>query len=252
MRSDKSTPQAWYQEGVGIRLIEAEKEELSNLLPKLYGYHLVSLGDPGLAFLAGSSLISHRIMVNPQAGTNSRNMSQLTGALEAIPIRSDSVDVVVLSHTLEQVANPHEVLRETHRILIAEGHVVITGFNPYSLWGAWHFHKRFTGKSPRQGKMLSINRVRDWLKLLNFQIVGGRMFYFRPPVYHYGVYQKLRFLEKWGENCWPFFGGAYTLIAVKRVIPLTPIRAKKKLEKLLWQPVEGLPKPTTTVRNKIK
>lgn len=247
MVSENNHSNEWYREGAGVRLIEAERNELSNILPRLYGYHLVLLGDPGLASLVYSSLISHRIVVNPRY-TSANDISGLQGALEALPLLSDSVDVVVLSHTLEQVANPHEVLRETHRILIPEGHVVITGFNPFSLWGLWHVYKRFRGKSPRQGKMLSTNRVRDWLKLLNFQIIGGSMFYFRPPINRSGLNKKLNFLEKCGEKCWPFLGGAYTLIAVKRVIPLTPIRAKWRPEKPLWHPVEGLPKPTTTVR----
>lgn len=241
----------WYQLGVGSRLIEAESNELSDLLSKLCGYHLVFLGDPGLASLVKMSLISHRILVNPEIRTQLDSLSSLQGDIDALPLRSDSVDVVVLSHTLEHSANPHEILREAHRILIPEGHVVITGFNPFSLWGIWHAFQQFREKTPQSGKMLGINRTRDWLKLLNFQITGGRMFYFRPPIERENIDQKLRFLENWGQNCWPFLGGAYTILAVKRVVPLTPVRARWKAEQPIWQDAaQGLPKPTTTTVEK--
>jgi len=249
MVSGKKSPHVWYQDGVGLRFFQAEKNELSNILPRLYGYHLVFLGEPLLASLIESSLISHRVLINPHIHSNSADISGLEGSLEALPLRTDSVDVVVLSHTLENSWNPHEVLRESHRVLIPEGHLVITGFNPISMWGAWYASKKLMGSIARQGKMLSPNRIRDWLKLLNFQVVGGQMFYFRPPISHEGINQKLSFMEKWGEHCWPIFGGAYSLLAVKRVIPLTPIRTKWLPEKPIWQPAEGLPKPTTNVRN---
>lgn len=247
MVSEKKSHHVWYQEGAGKRFAIAEHEELSSILPTLYGYHLLFLGEPGLSSLVSSSLISHRVLINPHLNKENDNINSLSGALESLPILSDSVDVVVLSHTLEQASHPHEVLRESHRILIPEGHLVITGFNPISMWGAWYSSKKLMGSISRQGKMLSPSRVKDWLKLLNFQIIGGRMFYFRPPVDHEKFNQKTRFMEKWGEHCWPFLGGAYTLVAVKRVIPVTPIRAKWKPERI-WQG-QGLPKPTTTTYN---
>ncbi len=247
MVAENEYAQRWYTEGVAAKIIEAEKEELEDVLAKLYGYHLVFIGDSSLTSLVETSLISHRILINP-AATKDSPLSSLPSEVEALPLRTDSVDVVILPHTLEHASNPHEVLREAHRVLIPEGHVVITGFNPISLWGIWHGWKQMTGKIPGSGKMLTTNRLRDWLKLLNFQIVSGRNFYFRPPISNAKWLGRLEFLERWGQNCWPFFGGAYTLVAVKRVVPLTPIRARFKPEKRIWQPQEGLPKPTTTNR----
>lgn len=238
--------QQWYQESVGAKFIYAESEELAGILPKLYGYHLVFSGDPGLAKLVESSLISHRVLVSPLA-TKTTPLSGLKGEIESMPIRTQTVDVVVLAHCLEQVDNPHEVLREAYRILIPEGHIVITGFNPWSLWGIWHHYKQFSGVCS-QGKLLTVSRIKDWLTLLNFQIIGGRMFYFRPPISAESVHQKMAFLEKWGQNLWPFFGGAYTLIAVKRIVPLTPIRLRWRPVKRIWQTAtSGIPKPTSTI-----
>ena len=51
---------------------------------------------------------------------------------DALPLATDSVDALLLPHTLELHDNPHEVLREVARVLIPEGHVVVLGFNPVS------------------------------------------------------------------------------------------------------------------------
>jgi hypothetical protein len=42
---------------------------------------------------------------------------------------------VVLPHALELARDPHHALREVERVLVPEGRVVISGFNPASLWG---------------------------------------------------------------------------------------------------------------------
>ena len=54
---------------------------------------------------------------------------------EELPFATHSIDLVVMPHILEFAEDPHQVLREVERVLVPEGHVVITGFNPASLWG---------------------------------------------------------------------------------------------------------------------
>lgn len=249
MVAKKSLPLSWHEENVGAQFIKAEKVELDAILPTLYGYHLVYVGEAAMAPLVDSSLISHQILINEHKQGQLGKLSYLQSTGEALPLQNESVDVVVLLHALEHANNPHEMLREAHRVLIPEGHLVITGFNPLSLWGAWHSWKQFRGATPEQGRMLTQSRVKDWLSLLNFQIVREAGFYFRPPMSSSPLYDKLEFLERWGRKCWPFCAGAYTLLAVKRVVPLTPIRARWRLEKRIWHPAAAsIPKPTTKSR----
>lgn len=237
----------WFQQDPGAHLIEVERKLLESILPKLHGYHLLFLGEPQLQPLIQASLISHQVLLFPELSVDSNVSSFIQGDLNTLPILNNSVDVVMLSHLLEHAAHPHEVLRETHRILIPEGHIIITGFNPMSFWGTWHAVKKLRGQLPPQGKMLTMNRMKDWLALLNFQITTSKMFYFRPPFICSKDNRNARWLEKTGEKYWPFWGGAYIIVAVKRVIPLTPVRQKFQLKKRLWQPAgETLPKPTTT------
>ena len=49
---------------------------------------------------------------------------------DALPIATNSVEAVLLPHTLEHAARPHELLREVDRVLVGEGNVVICGFSP--------------------------------------------------------------------------------------------------------------------------
>ncbi len=248
MLADNKQRLKWYADKAGARLIASEKKQLEESLSKIYGFHLVLLGEPDLSQLVDASLIPHHILVNPMAREEIERISALAGEWDAIPIASDSVDLVVLTHTFEQAQNPHEILREAYRILIPEGQILITGLNPYSLWGIWYGIKRLFGQFSPEGKMLSCNRIKDWLQLLNFQIIESKMFHFRPPLKRQNLFDKLGFVEKMGHHCWPFWAGAYTLQAVKRVIPLTPIRMKWREVDKIWQPAEGVVKPTTNIQ----
>lgn len=234
---------AWHTHGAGFRLAESEKQELDEILPCLHGYHLVQISDEGLYSFMNGSLISHRLLIHPSISTASPK-NKLKAHLDYLPIKSESVDVVVLVHTLEQVSNPHEILREVHRILIPEGHLVITGINPLSCWGAWYSYKKMIGKLSRTGNLLGLSRLRDWLKLLNFQVTGGKHFYYQPPILNQKIIKKLSWLDKWGRKYWPIFGGGYSVIAVKRVIPLTLIKAPWKTEKKSWLETETIAKPS--------
>jgi SAM-dependent methyltransferase len=232
MVTENHTRYAWYAEGAGSLLIEAEKSLLEQVLPMVYGFHLIQVADPCLSKLVSSSIISHRVLIH-KSDSDSWPCSLLRGKVDVLPVKTNSVDAVVLSHSLEQATYPHQVLRETHRILLPEGHLIITGLNPYSLWGIWYRLSRRWKHIPRQGRLISLNRMRDWLELLDFKVVRANYFFFRPPIARSGMMHRLQFMEKLGASCWPFFGGAYQIVAVKRVVGMTPIRPKWK-SKQIW------------------
>jgi len=50
-----------------------------------------------------------------------------------LPFAPDSFATVILPHVLEGHPLPHQVLREAHRVLMSDGHIVVTGFNPLSI-----------------------------------------------------------------------------------------------------------------------
>jgi len=218
----------WFNGKLGHSILAAERSRASRILPDLFGYHILQVGDLADAHLLDSSRINHKIITAQDDNAETVKFPSLLCKSEALPVSSESMDVVVLPHLLEFADNPHQILRETERVLIGEGHVIILGFNPWSLWGFWRLLLAWRGQPPWSGHYIGLTRLRDWLTLLDFEIIKTERFYFRPPLENRTIMQRLRFMEQLGGYCWTLFGGVYLLVAKKRVISLTPI-------KLQWQ-----------------
>jgi len=231
---NKQALQDWYSRELGQALLETEKRELEQLLPDLFGYHLLQVGSPTGEVLSDSSRISHRILLESEQIFNFDNTASspsLWGCPDALPICSDSVDVVILPHTLEFEEDPHQVLRETDRVLVPEGHVVILGFNPWSLWGLWRIFFSRWGGTPWTGQFRSMLRIKDWLALLGYDVVQTRNYFFRPPLQHVALMKRLTVLETLGGRWWRIFGAAYLVVAKKRVFTYTPIKPIWKIRR---------------------
>jgi len=224
----------WFKLPLGQRLAAREKEELDKVLVNLFGFHLLQVGFLLSEDMLSASRILHRVVVDGDPNETATLLA-LYGQPDALPVESDSVDVVVLHHTLEFEANPHGVLREVERILVPEGRVVILGFNPWSWWGFRRLLRRRSGP-PWCGRFRSAWRMRDWLSLLGFDHELSRWFFFRPPVQNEGIMRRLEVLERAGERWWPFWGGAFLVVGKKRVSTMTPIKPK-------WSPNGSLIDP---------
>ncbi len=232
--ADRQGMRAWYARKLGQWLLEAERGQLEEVLPNLFGYHLVQVGRLVDDDLLAASRVPHRVIVDVdgEAGKEGEEAPSpprpgLVGKPDSLPLQRDAIDVVVLHHALEFENNPHEVLREVDRVLIAEGHVVIVGFNPWSIWGLWRllrFRRRST--PPWCGTFRSMMRLNDWLALLGFDTIYSQTCFFRPPSQRPGIMDKLTFLESLGRRWCPILGGAYVLVAKKRVVTLTPIKPR--------------------------
>ncbi|MEP7102092.1 MAG: methyltransferase domain-containing protein, partial [Burkholderiales bacterium] len=146
---------------------------------------------------------------------------------DALPFDSNSLDLIVLPHALELARDPHLALREVERVLMPEGRVVIVGFNPTSLWGLrqhlGRWRKRLAPGSqrglflPSAGEFLRYRRLRDWLRLLSFEVEDGRFGCYRPPVGSMKWLTRFAWADRVGERWWPVFGAVYFVVAVKRV-----------------------------------
>jgi SAM-dependent methyltransferase len=157
-----------------------------------------------------------------------------------LPFAANSADLVVLPHVLEFSSNPHDALREVERILLPEGHLILSGFNPLSLWGARRLLDR-SGAYPWRGKFIHLLRIKDWLALLGFEVVAGRMACYAPPLSNESWLKRGMFMDGAGDRWWPMLGGIYFLVAKKRVTGMRLIRPQ-------WQHSRVaqalMPKPT--------
>jgi SAM-dependent methyltransferase len=222
--------QRWYGSPLGQRLQQREKAVLDQVLPNLFGFHLLQVGQPAAGDLLSASRIVHRMVmeeVGPlRGGAQQMGTERFRGRSEQLAVASDSIDVLLLPHTLEFVGRPHEVLREAERVLIPEGHLVVLGFNPWSLFGFRRLLGGWRETSPWCGHFYSTLRLKDWLALLGFDTVLVQHYFFRPPLQHDGIMRRLGVMERGGERFWSPFGGAYLLVAKKRVATLTPIKPR--------------------------
>jgi SAM-dependent methyltransferase len=127
------------------------------------------------------------------------------------------VDLVVLPHVLEGHPNPHDVLREAERVLMPDGQVVISGFNTASLWRLRQLFTLKNTEPPWDAKFISLVRLRDWLRILGFELNGGKFGCYAPPFREKIWLDRFEFMEKAGARWWPIAGGIYVVRAVKRV-----------------------------------
>jgi len=235
---------AWCQTCLGKNLLAAERTEIGKFLPDLFGYHIVQLGNLGSQDFLTNTKISHKIdllLTNNEVGDESAASARCVHY--QLPIAAESMDVVVLPHLLEFSFDPHPILREMERILIGEGHAIIVGFNPWSLWGIWRAILRWWDNVPWCGKFIGLARIKDWLSLLDFDVLETRYVFFRPPIQNQHIYKKTFLLETIGRNCWPIFGGVYIILAKKRVIPLTPMKMRWRTRRHMI--ASGVAEPTT-------
>lgn len=213
----------WFLGPSGSRLAEAEADILHRFVENLFGYHLVSVRNCGVgADCLESCPVRNKLILC----TDARNDGcDLRARAEQLPLKTDSLDAVVLRHTLDFATDPHQVLREVDRILIPDGRVLIVGFNPVSIWGLWRMVLKWRGRAPWCGHFLPYRRVADWLHLLGFDIEYTDVAAFAPPLPE-KWHARLGGLERLGRRALPMFAGVYVIRAVKRVSRVTPIRLR--------------------------
>ncbi|MBI4695394.1 MAG: methyltransferase domain-containing protein [Gammaproteobacteria bacterium] len=213
----------WFETDTGRVFADIECELARSVLPNLFGYHLVQLGMcQGPAFSA-SSRISLQLCVGLDSACPQD--CALVCAEDALPFAEASIDVLVLPHVLEFGRDPYGVLREAERVLIGEGHLLILGFSPWSLFGLWRLSLGWRSHAPWSGRHLRLARVKDWLSLLGFDIVLTAKASYRPPLGRMRTFRGLDFLERFGAYFWPFFGNIYMIVAKKRVLRVRPVKS---------------------------
>jgi SAM-dependent methyltransferase len=208
----------WIETPLGQHLLAREQHYYDEVVADIFGYNAFQLGMSG-AHLLRASRIPFRCRVSAEAP------SDLLADFRDLPIASNSADLVLLPHVLEFDEHPHQILREVARVLMPEGHVVLSGFNPFSLWGGRRaFHRG--SDYPWRGRFITLMRVKDWLALLGFEIVGGQMACYAPPSRQQKWLERFSFMENVGDRWWPIGGGVYFLQAVKKVRGLRLIMPK--------------------------
>ncbi|HTH94841.1 MAG TPA: methyltransferase domain-containing protein [Rhodocyclaceae bacterium] len=185
------------------------------LVTDIFGFNAVQIGLPQLELLRANRM-PFRFHCD-ENGSDQKSDAQVTASPLELPFATSSLDLVVLPHVLEFSDDPHQVLREVERVLVPEGSVLITGFNPFSLWGIHRRLTRHSHEAPWRGRYISVLRLKDWCKLLGLETQMGCFGCYAPALRQKKWLRRWRFMEPAGDRWWPFAGGVYMLQAVKRV-----------------------------------
>jgi len=232
----------WFDSELGQYVLAREQAWFDAVSVDLFGFNAMQAGHCGVDCLRANRM-PHRFCAGSDQG-------ELRCLAEQLPIASQSLDLLALPHQLEFSAHPHQLLREAERVLRPEGRLLIAGFNPLSLWGLRRTLIRREADWPWRGRFIHLARIKDWLALLGFELAGGRMACYAPPLEHAAWIKRFAFLEAAGDRWWALGGGVYLIHAVKRVHGMRLIAPK-------WEG-QWLPRPNwvgstrSTTRHSLK
>ena len=238
MTNSTSARQLWWLGAQGQALVAAESLLTAESLDNVFGWEMLQLGGWGYsANLLASCRTRRHAVAASLAEWQDGAKADLIARASQLPIASDSLDAVLLPHTLESATDPYAVVREVDRVLTGEGQLLILGFRPFSLWGLRGRMAR-AGFPPGIKRLLPERQVRDWLRLLGYEVANTRRYLYDLP---WGVPRPAQEVLRRSWLHW-WSAGAYLIKARKRVYTLTPIRPKFRER---TQPIGGLVKPTT-------
>jgi SAM-dependent methyltransferase len=259
----------WLKTPPGQYLLAWEQARIDKAVADIFGYHALQIGLPELDGLRANRMpyrwraTDNLVDVAPIELATAPEVPVAPGAATvpialrcdaaALPFPSNSLDLVVMPHTLELASNPHLALSEAQRVLMPEGRLVIVGFNPASLWGLRQRlgrtrHRLGVGDErlflPNASEFIGYWRLRDWLKLLGFEIEAGRFGCYRPPWTTDKWLTRYAWMDKTGDRWWPVLGAVYFLVAVRRV------RGMRLVGKVRKERVKPSPAPALVLHRK--
>jgi SAM-dependent methyltransferase len=232
-------PSNWLGTPLGRRCLGHEQRLVRRALDCVFGIELLQVGTWG----ARDAFIRHartqRVAILDAAPGPAD--PDIVCRLDRLGIASDSIDAILLPHTLERCESPHAVLREAARVLRPDGCLIALGFLPTGLWGMRHLLAR--GGYPAGSRhLIRTGRLHDWLELLSFDVDPALSYCHTLPL------ERFRRMARWPRERWasrwlPVLAGGYMTVAKKRAVTLTPIRAVRPRPRL--RAVAGLVEPTT-------
>lgn len=214
----------------GKTILNIEKQWVDQIITKWFGSYLLHFGEIGAGELCEQSRISRHAVISP----NLTSQTTICCAFDELPFASESVDCIILPHVLENTLDPLSILKEVERILIADGHVIILGFNPYSPSGLWRIMGSWRTMQS-EPYFYSSRQLKLWLFELGFEVVREFRGFCRPPLSNTKWLEKLIWMEKL-----LFISNIYGLAIQKRRL-ISPAQILRPARQPRWA---NVPEPT--------
>ncbi len=206
--------ESWSQLPHGQSLLKQTQQRIDHTITRCFGYHLLKLGQLSSQLNSVKSPITHQI----SCAVSGKDIG-LFADLHQLPLQDSSIDLCILAHELDFSSDPHQLLREIDRVLTLDGTLIISGYNPLSLFG---FRSLLTPKTPQSARLFLPNRVLDWLHLLGFEVQQKQHF----DLLSYQFNNKFaNCIESIGQRYLPSFCSTYFIVAKKQSTPMTPIKS---------------------------
>jgi SAM-dependent methyltransferase len=209
----------WFETTLGQQLLAREQAMFDHAVSDVFGFYAVQVGTLPINCLEQSRIPN--IILTGMASGNVQCESCY------LPFAESSIDLLCMPHVLEFSHDPHQTLREAARVLVPEGYLILTVFNPLSFWG---LKKLLIKKSqyPWEGQFFSLSRIKDWLALLGLEFVEAQFLSHEPPINNEKWLKRMSIIERLGRRWWPMMGGQYVIVAKKRVVNITLLKPKWK------------------------
>lgn len=219
--------QQWLNSALGQYLQQEEQVLYDQAVVDMFGFNALQMGCLQMDLLRNSRIPSRY----KSTESTTESAPDLCCSDDFLPLADMSLDLLLLPHRLEFSERPHQTLREAERVMMPEGHLLISGFNPFSFWGVvlgfknLIFNKKTCQKTyPWNGKFIGLNRLKDWLALMGFEVMSAEMCCHIPPFEQEMWHKRFGFMNKLGSRWLPVMGGVYFIVAKKRVVGMTPLK----------------------------
>lgn len=218
-------PEHWQALSQGNNVRVELELALSPIMERIFGYYLVKLGNLSSEMQVASSPIKQQFNLSQTLIESSHVQSKSS----RLPLKNNCVDAFLLVAELDFAQDPHQIIREINRAITSNGHVVIAGFNPFSLAGIMKYLPINRKNMLHDGRFFTAARIKDWLQLLDFEIIQ------QEQVVYSGLFMRTRLnqsstVQKWCKRYLPWFSSMYVIVARKREVPLSPIKPRWKLQ----------------------
>ena len=232
--SEPDSAELIWQQSTACQYLQAHEQLLfDEAVFDLFGFNALQMGCAEMNLLSNSRIPNrYKLSAYNLKSVNKNATTDLLCEDDFLPFADMSVDLLLLPHRLEFSERPHQTLREASRVLMPDGHLLISGFNPMSAWGAKSAYKKALSSSqkthPWHGNFIGLARLKDWLALLGFEIMAHKMSCHVPPCESAKWHQRFGVMDNLGKRYLNALGGVYFIVAKKRVVGMMPIKPNWK------------------------